>query len=156
MEQLTQIVTEQVEAVEWRVKGEIDAYKKGLTDAETQAAEAKAESVGRKVIHRLKMKWVYMTFNNWAGLVEERKEEERMIKQAANKFFRSAYQNCFVTWRNATVGERKAKAEMSTKAIYERIEKIEEAMGLEVQQRHHEIAQVRSSHPILIFLTDSS
>ena len=153
--ELTQIVTEQVEAVEWRVKGEIDAYKQGLTDAETQAAEAKAQAVGRKVIHRLKMKWVYMTFNNWAGLVEEKKEEERMIKQAANKFFRSAYQNCFVMWRNNTVGEKKARAEMSTKANYERIEKIEEAMGLEVEQRHHEIAQVNVVLKQLEVLIDS-
>ena len=145
---LEQLIDQKVAEVEWRADQKIAAHING-------ANEQKQRELCMRVMHRLRMKWVFLTFNAWKGEWAEIQAEKNAVKTAAMKFFRTSMVYAFNTWRAHTVGEIKAKAEMSTKANYERIGKIEEAMGLEVEQRHHEIAQVNVVLKQLELLIDS-
>ena len=118
--------------VEWRADQKIEAHMNGVN-------EQKQREMCKRVLHRLRMKWVYLTFNSWKSVWAEVNAEKKAIHTAAMKFFRTSMVHAFNCWRALTVQRGKANLVVSTKANFERIGELEEAMKLEVEQRHHEI-----------------
>ncbi len=145
---LEKLIDDKIAEVEWRADQKIEAHMNGVN-------EQKQRELCKRVLHRLRMKWVYLTFNSWKGEWADVRAEKMAIQTAAMKFFRTSMVYAFNTWRAHTVGERDKKAKMSMEENYKRINQIEEAMGLEVEQRFHEFAQVNTVLKQLELLIDS-
>jgi hypothetical protein len=146
--QLEQMVDQKIQEVEWRADQKIEARLNGVN-------EQKQRELAKRVMYRLRMKWVFLTFESWKGEWEAVHAEKKAIQTAAMKFFRTSMVYAFNTWRAHTVGEAKKKEVMSTQANFERIGRIEEAMKLEVEQRFHEIGTVNTVLKQLEMLIES-
>lgn len=152
---LERLIDEKIAEVEWRADQKIEAHMNGVN-------EQKQRELCTRVLHRLRMKWVYLTFNSWKGVWADVRAEKQAIQTAAMKFFRTSMVYAFNTWRANTNKGKDIKHEMSMQANYERINQIDEriheiekAMGQEVEQRHHEFGQVNIVLKQLELLIDS-
>ena len=99
-----------------------------------------------------------MTFEAWSGLVEEKKEQQRMARKALSFFLNKGLAMCYHAWqgwarqeRQRKIDEGKARASASVQDNYDRLEKIEpqlkeyeEALQAETEQRHYEAEQVKN------------
>ena len=73
-----------------------------------------------------------MTFEAWSGLVEEKKEQQRMARKALSFFLNKGLAMCYHAWqgwarqeRQRKIDEGKARASASVQDNYDRLEKIE-------------------------------
>ena len=94
----------------------------------------------------------------WSGLVEEKKEQQRMARKALSFFLNKGLAMCYHAWqgwarqeRQRKIDEGKARASASVQDNYDRLEKIEpqlkeyeEALQAETEQRHYEAEQVKN------------
>ena len=153
------VLEQKMEEVEWRVQQKLEAkmqaLQQGLTDAQADAQAQKQKDLCRRVVFRMQMQAVAAAFGAFKQVWEEKRAKKAAMRKAASMMFRSTMTKCFVAWRNDAVGERKQQAAKSMEANYKRIGEIEEAMVLEVEQRHHEIAQVSTVLKQLEELIDS-
>ena len=95
-----------------------------------------------------------MTFEAWSGLVEEKKEQQRMARKALSLFLNKGLAMCYHAWQGWARQERQrkideGKAMAMSQVLEEEIDENYEPTEAEIVEYATWLGMVRASPPLL-------